>query len=220
MFRCNHNGRCCEDPTTQISLTLGDIWRLCKAHKKSALDLYKEGIIGVFPFGDPFKDDEFETDIGLFVPCKHRIFNEKMGKKICSVYEHRPINCRLFPIWILAEAPMNEIMDLVKNHQCGECCGVDEDFEEDRKIYQKYKGALVEIIEREIQLSDPFYESLGLKKRLVAKKSNTQEDDLKIVEKLVADLQKEDFSEVFIKIDDEIKKHEFEEKLPAMEEFL
>lgn len=222
MFKCNHNGKCCEDPTTQINLTLGDIQRISKFTKKSALDLYNEGIMGVYPFGDPFKNDEFETDIGLYIPCGFRKKNEKLGKLICSIYPARPLNCRIFPFWVLAEAPMNEVEKFVKEHPCGECCGVDEDFEEDRKLYNEYKEKLVEILSKEVPMSDSFYETLGLKKKIKTKPSKTQEEDFKIINELIKEIRKEDFTVLFKKIDEEIKKHEFVlmEDIPDWDIFL
>ncbi|MFT4304423.1 MAG: YkgJ family cysteine cluster protein [Candidatus Woesearchaeota archaeon] len=220
MFNCNHNGRCCEDPTTQISLTLGDLKRISMKHKKTVVQLYQEGIIGIFPFGNPFKDNEYETDVGLFVPCKHRIYDERIGKTICSVYEKRPLNCRLFPIWILADAPLSEIIDFSEKHPCGKCCGIDDDFEEDRKIYRAYKNDLVKILETEVHLSDPFYEKIGLKQKIITKKSKTQKDDLVIVKKLVKKLQKQNFTDVFTKIEQEIAKHNFVVNLPSMGDYL
>jgi len=222
MFRCNHNGRCCEDPTTQINLTLGDVQRISKFTKKSALQLYQEGIIGVYPFGDPFKNDEFETDVGIYIPCGFRKKNEKLGKLTCSIYPARPLNCRLFPFWVLAEAPMKEVKKFIKEHPCGDCCGVDEDFEEDRKLYQAYKEQLVEVLSKEIPLSDQFYEIQGLKKKIKTKPSKTQEEDLKIINKLIKDIRKEDVSEIFNNIDKEIKKHKFSDykDIPEWKDFL
>lgn len=212
MFNCNHNGQCCEDPATQISLTLGDLQRICKFTKKSALDLYKEGVLGVYPFGNPFKNNEFETDIGLFIPCKFRTNDKKTKRKSCAIYHARPLNCRLFPFWILAEASMQEIEDFVKNHKCGDCCCIDEHFEEDRALYKKYKEKLVEILSKESPISDRFYEKLGLKKKIKTKASKTKESDLKIISKLVKKMQKEDYSMIFKRIDKELPKYRFSKK--------
>jgi Fe-S-cluster containining protein len=204
MFLCYHCGGCCEDVCTQINLTLGDIKRLSEKTGKSALKLYKEGVIGVFPFGDPFKDDEYETDVGLFIPCRFR----KSGK--CSIYGCRPINCRLFPYWILAEAPLNEIKTLIcPGHECMKHLEIDADFKEDRKEYHSYKEKLVQILHFETQLSDKFYKKIGLKKKIKAKPSKTKDDDLKIIFMLVKKLCKKDFSELFRKIDKEVKKQDF-----------
>ena len=59
MFECHHHGQCCEDPVTQINLTLGDLQRLTTSTQKSTLQLYKDKIIGIQPFGDP------ENNIGV-----------------------------------------------------------------------------------------------------------------------------------------------------------
>lgn len=208
MFRCYHCGGCCEDVCTQINLTLGDISRLKNYTKKSALQLYKTGIIGVYPFGDPFKSNEFETDIGLFIPCTYR--KQAKSHKLCSIYQARPLNCRLFPYWILAEAPPKEIKQLIcPGHECMKHFEIDEDFKDDRKIYHEYKEKIVKILFEESKISDPFFKKLGLKKKFKTTRSKTKDDDFKVITKLVKELKQNDFSDIFKKIDKEIKRHSF-----------
>lgn len=210
MFRCYHCGGCCEDVSTQISLTLGDIQRLTKFTKKSALKLYKEGIIGVYPFGDPFKENEFETDVGIFVPCLFRKKKKDQDHTSCLIYPARPINCRLFPYWILAEAPPNEIKSIITpTHECMKHFEIDPDFKEDRKAFHIYKEKLVKILFKETRVSDQFYNTMGLKKKFKTKRSKTKDDDFKVISQLVKQLQKKDYSDIFSKIDKEIKKHKF-----------
>ncbi len=219
MFKCNNCGGCCEDPATQINLTLGDIKRLSDYTKKSASQLYKEGMIGIYPFGDPFKDDEFETDVGLFIPCGYRVFKKDKKCKICNVYPARPLNCRIFPFWLLAEAPLDEVEKFAKDYPC---TNIDDDFKDDRKLYHKFKEHLVGILSEEIRVTDPFYEKLGLKKKIKVKPTKTKEEDREAIAKIVKDMKMEDFSEIFKKIDGEIKKHEFVsyKKIKNWEDFL
>lgn len=212
MFRCYHCGGCCEDVCTQINLTLGDIKRLCEHTKKTVLQLYKEGVIGIYPFGDPFRHDEFETDVGLFIPCRFRKFLSEKDKKTktvkCSVYKARPLNCRLFPYWILADAPEKDIKNLIcAGHECMKHFEIDEDFKKDRKTYIDYKEKLVAILHKETIISDEFYKNIGLKKLIKTKASKTKEDDLALINKLVKRLSKNDYSDIFKKIGREIKKH-------------
>jgi len=214
MFKCNNNGQCCEDPVTQISLTLGDIKRITQHTNKSALQLYKEGMIGICPFGNAFKDNEFETDVGLNIPCKNR------NHKSCAIYPARPINCRLFPFWILAEAPMNEIEEFVDNHQCGACCNIGENFEKDREIYKNYKNHLTSILDKEVPISERFYYKIKIKNKIITEHSKTRESDLKIIKKLTNDLNKQDFSKQFKEIDKEIEKHTFETNIKKLSEFI
>jgi Fe-S-cluster containining protein len=228
MFSCNHNGQCCEDPLTQISLTLGDIKRICQHTKKTAIKLYKEGIIGIFPFGDIKESDIFELDVGLYIPCKYRIkktqelnSKNKNQHKTCEIYPARPINCRLFPFWILADAPLEKVKEFASQHQCGKCCGIDENFENDRKKYKAYKEELVNIIISEAKISDSVYENIGIKKYIRTKESLTKIDDLNIIKQLISDLELQDFSDEFKKIDQEINKREFitSEQIPQWENF-
>jgi Fe-S-cluster containining protein len=205
MFSCNHNGQCCEDPVTQISLTLADLKRICIYTHKTALQLYKEGMIGVFPFGDLDNNGVFERDIGLYIPCKNRVVDKKTKHKSCGIYPVRPLNCRMFPFWLLADAPLDVLSDFQKNHKCGICCGIDENFENDRKKYKAFKDALAKVLVEEAEVSDKFFESIGVKKEIHTSKSYDEKDTLIVINDLVKELEKIDFSEIFSKIDKELE---------------
>ena len=142
-FSCVHCGKCCTDVTVQIYLTFGDITRLSKSLKKPINDLYKEGIIGFYPFFDPEKE-VYEIEIGLTKQCKLW----KNGK--CSNYKGRPINCRLFPYWLLAtNVPVEEMFD--ESYGCVHGITVNE---EDKTKYKKYCKALGEILLEESEITD------------------------------------------------------------------
>jgi Fe-S-cluster containining protein len=211
MFKCYNCGGCCEDVSTQISLTLGDIKRLREFTGKTAYKLYREGIIGIYPFGDPFKSDEFETEVGLFIPCRFRKKSSMSDKTInCSIYPARPINCRLFPYWILAEAPLNEIKQLiVPGHECINHININKEFKDDRKAYNDYKEKLVKILHEELRVTEPFYKELGLIKKIKTPASAGKDDDCKTIKKLIKTIGKQDFSKIFKRIDQKINNRQF-----------
>ena len=109
-MKCNHCGLCCRDPRTQINLTVGDIYRITDFLKISVEEIFKEHV-GIMPFGD-YDLIHYDLDIGLDLPCKFRI-NER-----CSIYQVRPLNCRLFPYWVLSEAPPEKLKYLLDKHKC------------------------------------------------------------------------------------------------------
>ena len=90
----------------QINLTLGDIHRICEYLKIPVDELFAK-YVGLKPFGDPVTGG-YEIDIGIHTPCVFRKTNK------CRIYDSRPLNCRLFPFWILAKAPEEKLKDLLK----------------------------------------------------------------------------------------------------------
>jgi Fe-S-cluster containining protein len=94
-------------------------------------ELFKE-YIDLNPFGDSDLT-HYDLDLGLNRPCKFRI-DEK-----CSIYPARPLNCRIFPYWILAEAPLARLREILAYHKCSY-----DIFK--KKEYKKYKDILGEII--------------------------------------------------------------------------
>jgi len=132
------------------------------------------------------------------------------GKKHCNIYKGRPLNCRLFPYWILSDAPQKEIKKLASPDQkCLEEFEIDADFVEDRKIYHRYKEKIVKILMEEVRISDEFYKKLGLKKIIKTKMTRTKQKEREMIAKLVAKIGKTDYTALFKKVDKEIKKHNF-----------
>jgi Fe-S-cluster containining protein len=90
-FACLHCGRCCTLGLVQINLSFVDILRL----GRPAARLFREGVIGFYPFFDP-ESLRYDVELGLSKPCKlHK-------DKRCSVYSSRPLNCRMFPYFLLS----------------------------------------------------------------------------------------------------------------------
>ena len=133
-MRCNHCGQCCKDQCTQINVTLGDIYRISKFLGIPAVELLKDKI-GINPFADS-DIIHYDLDLGLNLPCKFRVDNK------CSIYSARPLNCRLFPYWILVEAPSQKIKEILDEHKCSY------DFLR-KKEYAEYKEAVADILLQE-----------------------------------------------------------------------
>ncbi|MBW2982038.1 YkgJ family cysteine cluster protein [Candidatus Woesearchaeota archaeon] len=129
-MKCNHCGLCCRDPLTQINLTVGDIWRISDFLKIDVEELFKENI-GMNPFREPEYEDIYDIDLGLNLPCKFRV-NDR-----CAIYPARPLNCRLFPQWVLGNIP--NIKEVITDHKC--------DYNISRKKdYKKYSGKVGNIL--------------------------------------------------------------------------
>lgn len=133
-MKCNHCGFCCNDPCTQVNLTVGDIHRIASFLKVPIEKLFPE-YMDINPFGDPDLI-HYDLDLGLNNPCKFRVNNR------CSIYPARPLNCRLFPYWILAEAPPEKLNDILEDY------GFDYDMLR-KKDYQKYKEEVGEVLLKE-----------------------------------------------------------------------
>jgi len=133
-MECTHCGLCCKDACTQVNLTIGDIYRISDFLNKPIDELIPE-FIDINPFGDPDLI-HYDLDIGLNNPCKFR----KDGK--CSIYEARPLNCRIFPYWILARAPPEQLTEILSEHGCRYDITL-------KKDYAKYSQILGDIILQE-----------------------------------------------------------------------
>jgi len=95
-FKCRNCGKCCSAFYAQINLTIGDLIRISDFLEKPVSYILKN-FVGINPFGDPANPTKFSYELGINMPCLLRK-NEK-----CSVYDARPLNCRLFPYWVLIQ---------------------------------------------------------------------------------------------------------------------
>lgn len=138
-FVCNNCGLCCSgDKGIQVNLTLGDIYRICE-HELMTIDQFfkDQRYAGLRPFGDPRTPGIFDIDIGLNMPCKFRKDNK------CMVYEARPLNCRLFPYWLLLRAKKPDLDKMLK----GRCqYSLDKPY---LKMYKEYQDILGQILLKE-----------------------------------------------------------------------
>ncbi len=154
-FKCKNCGYCCKNTTAQINLTLGDIKRI-----SGYLNIPFEKIFGKYIRMAPFASSEtvYDYELGLIMPCNFRI------NKKCSIYPARPLNCRLFPYWILAEAPDDEIKNIItKKHKCMKLLSITLN---EKNKYKKYKDEIGKILLDESKITDDFIEANDFKKNI------------------------------------------------------
>ncbi|MBW2988606.1 YkgJ family cysteine cluster protein [Candidatus Woesearchaeota archaeon] len=148
-FSCTHCGRCCSDTIIQINLTLGDIVRLGAYLGKPYKWFFDQGILGLKPFFNP-DTLKYDIELGLSKPCKFH----QHGR--CSVYPARPLNCRLFPEWVLAS---NDSQIIGKFKQDGFECFVELNKSE-LQATRVYVKAVGEILLRESRITDKLVQTL------------------------------------------------------------
>jgi Fe-S-cluster containining protein len=145
-FQCNHCGFCCFETGTQINITLGDIQRISGYLKVSVHELF-EKYIGIQPFQDT--ENTYNLEIGLKIPCNF------WNKGCCSIYKTRPLNCRLFPYWILGNAQKSDLLKYFHaDNQCLKDFEYDEKF---RKQYKEYVNKVGALLLKEADATDEFF---------------------------------------------------------------
>lgn len=148
-FKCLHSGKCCSFVYVQINLSIGDVLRLSDFLKKTIADLFKEEIIGFMPFFDT--EDAYDVELGLIKPCKLHVNNR------CSVYHARPLNCRIFPYFIIAN--FNNLSNIFNSdYQCVHRIKLNEELREKYKIYSKKIG---NIVLEEAEMTKKLFDQMG-----------------------------------------------------------
>lgn len=153
-FKCRNCGKCCNAFYAQINITIGDLIRISGFLEKP-ISYILRNFIGINPFGDPEKPTKFSYELGINMPCLLRK-NER-----CSVYEARPLNCRLFPYWILVQDFVfnkKEIVD--KSYGCMNNLKLKKD---KIKKYSDYSKVIGDILVQEASLTDNILYKLNIK---------------------------------------------------------
>ena len=157
-FECKHCGQCCIDECTQINISIGDIIRISDFTKLTIGELMKK--IGLKPFGDPEHPSHFEYELGLNIPCEFRV-----GGK-CSIYPARPLNCRMFPYVFLGNVEKSKLKDVIDpSHKC-----ISEGIEfteEEKKKYKDYAEVIGNLILKEAEVTEKFYNENNLKQKQI-----------------------------------------------------
>jgi len=135
-FKCMHCGKCCEMVYTQINITIGDILRILSATGMDAKHLLGK-YIGINPF--PSETENFyDYELGLNIPCKFR-----KGKR-CTIYRARPLNCRMFPYWIMAKVSKEKMKEIVDDsYTCVHSAKIDAKAREKYQTYVQQIGFLI-----------------------------------------------------------------------------
>jgi Fe-S-cluster containining protein len=144
-FKCFNCGKCCNSYYAQINATIGDIIRISDFMKKPISYILKN-FIGINAFGDPENPTKFTYEFGINMPCKFRKDNR------CSVYNARPLNCRLFPYWVLVQAFKSGNKDIID--ELYECMKNLEINNEELKKYSDYVKTIGNILMCEGEITD------------------------------------------------------------------
>ena len=156
-FKCMNCGKCCNAFYAQINVTVGDLIRISDFLEKP-IGYTLRNFVGINPFGDPDNPIKFSYELGINMPCLLRK-NEK-----CSVYEARPLNCRLFPYWVLVQAFVfnkKEIID--ESYKCMNNLELERD---KIKKYSNYSKIIGGILVQEASLTDNILYKLNIKHSL------------------------------------------------------
>ena len=160
-------GKCCSAFYSQINVTVGDLIRISGFLEKPISYILKN-FVGINPFGDPENPTKFSYEPGINMPCLLRK-NER-----CSIYEARPLNCRLFPYWILVQTfvfNQNKMID--KSYKCMNNLKLKKD---EIKKYSDYSKIVGDILIQEASLTDNILYKLNIKHSIdLSKNKNYQE---------------------------------------------
>jgi len=153
-FKCRNCGKCCSAFYAQINLTIGDLIRISGLLEKP-INYILRNFVGINPFGDPENPTKFSYELGINMPCLLRK-NEK-----CSAYDARPLNCRLFPYWVLVQTfvfDQNKIIDA--SYKCMNNLELKKD---EIKKYSDYSKVVGDILVQEASLTDNILYKLKIK---------------------------------------------------------
>ncbi len=165
-FTCVHKGNCCENPTMLVNLTVGDMIRVSDITGMSITDLFGTAWFAT-PFGDGKTSLTYKVEPGLEMPCHFR----RGGK--CMIYRARPLNCRLFPYWILASLSYAEMKKGF--HPSDLCCAFNcNPTLQEKEKYKRYVSALSKIMDKELLITDRILKELHLEKTIELPKSSTE----------------------------------------------
>ena len=199
-FNCTHCEKCCCETATQIKLTVLDLIRLSKALGKPVSSLFF-GYLGFKPFLEDGSVYSFEP--GLNIPCV--FYDDSKQKDKCNVYNSRPLNCRMFPFWILVQFSKKGISD--NETPCLSDLKLDKD---EVEKYEKYSEKLGRIIDEEENVTQEIMKRLNAVKKvdLSSNISGQWMDEKEFVRAkinvLLSMIKREDYTEIVKLLDKEI----------------
>ena len=144
-FECHHCGACCHNISTQINLSIADIYRIQKYLKQELEEMMPN--LGIVPFLSD--DNTFDYELGLNKPCQFRKDNR------CTIYPARPLNCRMFPYFVLNTDIIDPDFGCLKNER--------NYTEEEQNQYKKYVRFIGNLILKEAEMTETFYLENNLK---------------------------------------------------------
>ena len=195
-FQCHHCGECCRNVSAQINLSLADIDRICKFLNCDVTEIKDK--MGIFPFLN--ENNTFDYELGLHLPCKFRKDSR------CTIYPARPLNCRLFPYFLLNTDVINPDFFCLKTER--------NYTEEENNKYKEYTKFIGKQVIEEGKITDQFYEENNFKFTSDIKLSLP----LIYTEKKIIELRikealkiKKEFPKLFEKLAEELAKEKFTE---------
>lgn len=165
-FRCRNSGKCCLLTHIEVGIGVGDLIRISEKEKIPIKQLLQDWV-GLNPFSTD-KEYVYEYELGIDMPCSFR----QLGK--CSVYDSRPLNCRMFPYWILANLPKHEIRRRIDSSY--RCIHETVLTKERKERYKNYTDKIGSIILKEAELTDQMMAELGFK-RIVNIRGATEDQE-------------------------------------------
>ena len=204
-FSCNRCGYCCTDPSTQINMTLLDIKWMSDITKMSVKEMFEKDVISFIPFVKTQDFTLFEVDFGIKRPCP--LYKENG----CTVYEGRPMNCRIFPYWFIT----NNVQD---DLECTKNLKLDPMVHFKYKMYERMLG---QVLIDEGKRTDEFIKRVGITQTIDISK----EEDVPRIVKLFKKAAENDpekaqkYAQKLMKIaDKKVKRDELLKKVYLVEE--
>ncbi len=210
---------CCTDPSTQINMTLLDIKWLSDFMKLTVKELFEKEFVTFIPFLKAKDFSVFEVDFGMKRPCPLYIDNK------CSVYEGRPMNCRMFPYWFITNR-IEDDLDCIKSVEPSPANFIK---------YRTYERVIGEILLRQGKETEEFIKRIGatqtidlsdepdLKRLLKIYKKRSEENDktsMRLAKRLMRIAhEKVDRKRLDLKIElinDEINKMNFDKDIEML----
>jgi len=152
-FKCVNCGKCCSAFYAQINITVGDLIRISNFLEKP-INYILKNFVGINPFGDPENPTNFSYELGINMPCMLRK-NER-----CAIYKARPLNCRLFPYWILVQTFVFNKKEMVdKSYKCMNNLKLNAD---NIKRYSDYSKIVGNILIQEASFTDNILYKLNI----------------------------------------------------------
>ena len=146
-FKCHHCGECCRNVSAQINLSIADLARICQFLKCGLKEIMPK--VGIIPFLSD--NDNFDYELGLNLPCQFR------KNSRCTIYPARPLNCRMFPYFILNTEIINPDFFCLKEERNYS--------EEEKDQYKRYTKLIGDLILKEAEITEKFYQDNNLKQR-------------------------------------------------------
>jgi Fe-S-cluster containining protein len=176
--------------------------------------LFEDNIIGFMPFFDTETNDAYDVEIGLVKPCRLHT------AKRCSAYPARPLNCRIFPFFLIARFP-KEALSKIFNPSYDCIHGIDLS-EKEKEKYKNYSKKIGDMLLLEAENTEKMMKEIGfnlrfsiidyrdeLKKKFEGRKVNDEEAEEIRINFFLNEIKRKDLEPYIQKISLWEEKHRF-----------